>query len=175
MALPFTLLSQGGFLIVDESGISRGDIHHSIASPLFSHIGSFFSSFFPSSHLATSSTSHPAPYCHILVVSSHLVQVASSHSNLVVSSCPKSKPSVEERGEGSRIQRTFLGDQACLPVQVIPHEKQKLQKNLLSIDQVSYAPASCNHSSLPGNQCGSSSYMLSHEVITVKVYMSQEK
>ena len=31
-------------LIVDESGISRGDIHHYIASPLFSQIGSNFSS-----------------------------------------------------------------------------------------------------------------------------------
>src|SRR5882724_7450377 len=113
--------------------------------------------------------------CPISVVSSHLVQVASSHSNPVVSSCPKSKPSVEKRGEGSRIQRTFLGNQACLPVQVIPHKKQKLQKNLLSVDQVSYTLASCNNSSLPGNRCGSSLYMLSHEPITVKVYMSQEK
>src|SRR5882724_2676492 len=204
MALPFTLLSRGGFLIVDESGISRGDIHHSIAGPLFSCIGSFFSSFFPSSHLAMSSTSHPVPvvsphpiqevssspilvvsshcpipvvssHCPISVVSSHSVQVASSCSNPVVSSCPKSKPSLEKRGAGSRIQRTFLGDQAHLPVQVIPQEKKKLQKNLLSIDQVSYAPASCNHSSLPSNRCGSSSYMSSHEPITVKVYTIQEK
>jgi len=122
-----------------------------------------------SSPIPVVSSHHP-----ISVVSSHSVQVASSCSNLVVSSCPKSKPSVEKRGEGSRIQRTFLGDQDCLPVQVIPHEKQKLQKNLPSVDQVSYAPASFNHSSLPGNQCGSSLYMLPHEVITVKVYMSQE-
>jgi len=139
--LPFTLLSQRGFLIVDESGISQRDIHHSFAGPLFSRIGSFFSSFFPLSHLAMSSMSHPNLVVSprpsrksrlvpvgslrrpILVVSSHSVQVASSHSNPVVSSCPKSKPSVEKRGEGSRIKGTFLGDQAHLPVQVIPHEK----------------------------------------------------
>jgi len=78
------------------------------------------------------SSHHPvlviSPHHPVSVVSSRSVQVASSHSNPVVSSCPKSKPSVEKRGEGSRIQRTFLGDQARFPVQVIPHEKQKLQK-----------------------------------------------
>src|SRR5882724_4838988 len=96
MALPFTLLSQGGFLIVDESGISRGDIHHNIAGPLFSCIGSFFSSFFPSSHLTASSTSLPTPYHSVLVVlphpiqevSSHPIQVVSHHPIPVVSSCP---------------------------------------------------------------------------------------
>src|SRR5882672_2193273 len=48
MFLP-PLLPQG-FLIVDESGNSRGDVHHNIAGPLFSCIGLFFSSLFSSSH-----------------------------------------------------------------------------------------------------------------------------
>src|SRR5882672_2799841 len=43
------LLPQG-FLIVNESGNSRGDVHHNIAGPLFSCLGSFFSSLFSSSH-----------------------------------------------------------------------------------------------------------------------------
>jgi len=95
-ALPFTLLPQGEFLIVNESGISQGDIHHSIASLLFSHIGSFFSSFFPLSHLATSSTSLPAPILscpgisHLVpsqeVSSSPVLVVSSHHPILVVSS-----------------------------------------------------------------------------------------
>src|SRR5882672_10022580 len=38
------------FLIVDESGNSRGDVHHNSTRPLFSCIGSFFSSLFLSSH-----------------------------------------------------------------------------------------------------------------------------
>src|SRR5882672_9691045 len=42
-------LLQRGFLIVKESGNSQGDVHHNIASPLFSCLGSFFSSLFLSS------------------------------------------------------------------------------------------------------------------------------
>ena len=49
---------------------------------------------------------------------------------------------------------------------------QKLQNNLPSLDQVSYPPTSCIHSSLPGNQCGSSLYSFPHELITVQVYVS---
>jgi len=43
--------SQKRFLIVDESGISQGDVHHYISSPLLPRIGSFFSNLFSSSHL----------------------------------------------------------------------------------------------------------------------------
>jgi len=50
----------------------------------------------------------------------------SQPSSLTVS--PKSKPSVEKRGEGSRIKKTFLGDQARLPVQGHPHKKQNYKK-----------------------------------------------
>src|SRR5882672_5043050 len=44
-----SLLLPPGFLIVNESGNSRGDVHHNIAGPLFSCLGSFFSSLFSSS------------------------------------------------------------------------------------------------------------------------------
>src|SRR5882724_11840416 len=42
--------NEGDFLIVDDSGIPQGDIHHNISSPLLSRIRMFFSSFIPSSH-----------------------------------------------------------------------------------------------------------------------------
>src|SRR5882724_868333 len=76
---------------------------------------------------------------------------------------------------GAESMKDLLGRPGSSSSPGHPTKKKKITKNLLSIDQVSYALASCNHSSLPSNQCGSSSYMSSHEPITVKVYMSQEQ
>jgi len=101
------------------------------------------------SHLVLSGSLVPLSHFSSLVL---FGQVASSHSNPVVSSCPKSKPSVEKRGEGSRIQRTFLGVRLVFSPGI--HMKNKITKKSSIHRQVSYTLASCNHSSLPGNQCG---------------------
>src|SRR5882724_9636017 len=58
------------------------------AGPLFSHIGSFFSSLFPLSHLASSPTHFPTPSCPDLVVLSHTILVVLSCPIPVALSCP---------------------------------------------------------------------------------------
>ena len=173
--------------------------HHNIAGLLFSHMESFFSSLFSSTHLNPSSTSHPNPvasYCPIPVVLYFLIPLAAYCPNQVAlyhpdpkssycpiqplccpcqPSCSQELPRIEKRREDLTEQGIFLADQACLPVQVLPQRKQKLQKNLPFVDQVSCTLASCIHYSLPGNWYGFSLYMPLHEPITVKVYTSQEK
>src|SRR5882672_10369926 len=94
------LLPQG-FLIVDESGNSRGDVHHNIAGPLFSCLGSFFSSIFSSSHHEPVSyhpiaSYYPGPSSlyHPVLSSSHPVHL--SHPSQPSSLSPKSEKSREE-------------------------------------------------------------------------------
>src|SRR5882672_3866777 len=194
------LLPQG-FLIVDESGNSRGDIHHNIAGPLFSCLGSFFSSLFSSSHhepvsyrpIASyypdlsssyspdpSSSYHPgssSSYCPGLSplyyprpsspyhpVSSTSCPVHPSRPSQPSSLSPKSEKSREELDRREK----FPAIQARPSVQASSEKPTKLQKHHPTLDQ-----ASCILSSLTSNQCGSSSYTLSHEPITVKVYSSQ--
>src|SRR5882672_8765019 len=186
------LLPQG-FLIVDESGNSRGDVHHNIAGPLFSCLGSFFSSLFLSSHdepisycpVASyypnpSSSYHPgssSSYCPGPSPSyysrpSSPYRPVSSSSRPVHPSRPSQLSSLSPKSEKSREEldrrEEFPTVQARPSVQASSEKTMKLQKNHPALDQ-----ASCILSSLTGNQCGSSSYTLSHEPVTVKVYSSQ--
>src|SRR5882672_11298322 len=194
-------LLQRGFLIVKESGNSQGDVHHNIAGPLFSCLGSFFSSLFSSSHhepvsyhpVASyypdpSSSYHPGPsssyhpgssssYCPGPSPSyyphpSSPYRPVSSSSHPVHPSRPSQLSSLSLKSEKSREEldrrEEFPAVQARPSVQASSEKPMKLQKNHPTLDQ-----ASCILSSLTGNQCGSSSYTLSHEPITVKVYLSQ--
>src|SRR5882724_809270 len=127
-------------------------------------------SFFPDIHTSSRPIIHASPH-PIVPAAPHLVVhglsqiINSSHPpKPAFNPFPKSREGLVRKGE-------FLADQACLSVQASP-KNIKIQKKLLSLDQVSYALTSCNHSSLTGNQCGSSSYSLSHLPITVQVYAS---
>src|SRR5882672_5594992 len=81
------------FLIVDESGNSRGDVHHNIAGPLFSCLGSFFSSLF------SSSRHEPISYCPVASYypnpssSYHPGPSSSYHPGSSSSYCPSPSPS----------------------------------------------------------------------------------
>src|SRR5882672_7427252 len=189
------------FLIVDESGNSRGDVHHNIAGPLFSCLGSFFSNLFSSSRhepvsyrpIASyypdlSSSYHPSPsslyhagssssYCPgpsplYYPHPSSPYRPVSSSSRPVHPSRPSQLSSLSPKSEKSREEldrrEEFPAVQARPSVQASSEKNMKLQKNHPALDQ-----ASCILSSLTGNQCGSSSYTLSHEPVTVKVYSSQ--
>src|SRR5882672_11220645 len=178
------LLPQG-FLIVNESGNSRGDVHHNIAGPLFSCLGSFFSNLFSSSHhepvsyrpVASyypdpSSSYCPGPSPSYYPRLSSPYRPVSSSSRPVHPSRPSQLSSLSPKLEKSREEldrrEDFPAVQARPSVQASSEKTMKLQKNHPALDQ-----ASCILSSLTGNQCGSSSYTLSHEPITVKVYSSQ--
>src|SRR5882724_3549440 len=94
-------------------------------------------------HLAQSSTArHESSTCLV-------------HPNQPSIPLPELEKSREELVRGGE----FLANQAHLSVQASP-KNTKIQKKLLSLDQVSYALTSCIHSSLTGDQCGSSSYSL---------------
>src|SRR5882672_12451422 len=84
-----SLLLPRGFLIVDESGNSRGDVHHNIAGPLFSYLGSFFSSLF--------SSSHHEPVSYRPVASYYPDPSSSYHPGSSSSYCPSPSPSYYPR------------------------------------------------------------------------------
>src|SRR5882672_9900209 len=90
------LLPQG-FLIVDESGNSRGDFHHNIAGLLFSCLGSFFSSLFSSSHHEPISYRAIASYYPNPSSSYHLDPSSSHHPDSSSSYCPGPSPSYYPR------------------------------------------------------------------------------
>ena len=105
-----------------------------------------------------------------IFIPSHPVMVL-SRPTILLTIAPKNGDE-KRRVDGTR---GLLGQSGLSSSPGSPTEKTKIRKKLPSIDRVSYTPASCIHSSLPGNQCGSYSYMLLHEPITVKVYTSQEQ
>src|SRR5882724_10318458 len=130
-------------------------------------------------HLTPSSTPRPFPSSP-----PHLASLSTPHLSQSSTACHKSStrlihpnqpsipsPELEKSREELVRGGEFLANQARLSVQASP-KNTKIQKKLPSLDQVSYAPTSCIHSSLTGNQCGSSSYSLSHRPITVQVYAS---
>src|SRR6266850_3189515 len=86
-----------GFLIVDESGNSRGDVHHNIAGPLFSCLGSFFSSLFLSSHHEPVSYRPIASYYPDPSSSYHPGPSSSYHPSSSSSYCPGPSPSYYPR------------------------------------------------------------------------------
>ena len=121
--------------------------------------------------------------CPVLSSSPHITSLPMPHPTPLSTACHESsthlvhpnQPSIpsprldKSRGELAR-EGEFLADQARLLIQASP-KNRKIQKKTPSLDQVSYALI-CIHSSLTGNQCGSSSYSLSHWPITVQVYAS---
>src|SRR5882724_8677239 len=122
--------------------------------------------------LTPSSTPRPIPSSPPHLASSSMPHHESStrliHPNQPSIPSPRLEKSSGELARGEE----FLANQAHLSVQASPKKEKKTQKKLPSLDQVCYAPMSCIHSSFTGNQCGSSSYSLSHWPITVQVYAS---
>src|SRR5882672_1336352 len=190
-----------GFLIVDESGNSRGDVHHNIAGPLFSCLGSFFSSLFSSSrhepvsylpvasyypdpsssyrpdpsssyHLGSSSSYCPSPSPSYYPHLSSLYCPVSLSSRPVHPSHPSQPSSLSPKSEKSREE---LDRREEFPaIQACPSVQASSEiPTKLQKNHLSLDQASCILSSLTGNQCGSSSYTLLHKPITVKVYSNQ--
>src|SRR5882672_12203182 len=193
-------LLQRGFLIVKESGNSRGDVHHNIAGPLFSCLGSFFSSLFSSSchepvsylpvasyypnpsssyhpdpsssyHLGSSSSYCPGPLPSYYPGPSSPYCPISLSSRPVHPSRPSQPSSLSPKLEKSREE---LDRREEFPaIQAHPSVQASSEKPMkLQKNNLTLDQASCILSSLTSNQCGSSLYTLSHEPITVKVYSS---
>src|SRR5882672_11490689 len=139
------LLPQG-FLIVDESGNSRGDVHLNIAGPLFSCLGSFFSSLFSSSHhepisyrpvvsyypdLSSSylpthhhriiSACHPRTvpaHCHRIIPTRHPHIIPSCHHPVQSIHLVQASPQVYHRNR-RRVEKSWIGEKSLWPSRLV--------------------------------------------------------
>src|SRR5882672_3763387 len=157
------LLPQG-FLIVDESGNSRGDVHHNIAGPLFSCLGSFFSSLFSSSHhepvsyhpVASyypdpSSSYHPGPsssyhpgssssYCpglsHHIIPARHPHIILSRHHPVQSIRLIQASAQVYHRNQ-RRVEKSWIGEKSFRPSRLVLQFRhpQKNPRNYKNIIQ----------------------------------------